>query len=102
VSALALVARRDIWRHRLRSALVVSLIALPVAAMVAGIVLYRTTTPSDERSTTAQMGRADLMASNATRADLERYLPAGSRVVFTFYWTEEKRWEGTNFEVCVE
>ncbi|HTM40235.1 MAG TPA: glucan 1,4-alpha-glucosidase [Terriglobales bacterium] len=29
-------------------------------------------------------------------------LPAGSRVVFTFYWTEEKRWEGTNFEVCVE
>ena len=29
-------------------------------------------------------------------------LPAGSRVVFTFYWTGDKRWEGTNFEVCVE
>jgi len=80
IRALALVARRDVWRHRLRSALVVALIALPVAAMVAGIVLYRTTTPSDDRSTIAQMGRADLLASNATRADVERYLPAGSRV----------------------
>jgi hypothetical protein len=29
-------------------------------------------------------------------------LAAGARVVFTFYWTEDKRWEGTNFEVCVE
>ncbi len=29
-------------------------------------------------------------------------LPSGSRVAFTFYWTEEERWEGTNFEVEVE
>ncbi len=29
-------------------------------------------------------------------------LLSGSSVVFTFYWTEEKRWEGTNFEVKVE
>jgi len=29
-------------------------------------------------------------------------LPAGSRVIFTFYWTQDKRWEGTDFEVCVE
>jgi glucoamylase len=29
-------------------------------------------------------------------------LPSGSRVAFTFYWTEEERWEGTNFEVQVE
>jgi glucoamylase len=29
-------------------------------------------------------------------------LPAGTRVVFTFYWTDDKRWEKTNFEVCVE
>jgi glucoamylase len=29
-------------------------------------------------------------------------LPSGSSVVFTLYWTEEKRWEGTNFEVKVE
>ncbi len=29
-------------------------------------------------------------------------LPSGSRVAFTLYWREEQRWEGTNFEVCVE
>src|SRR6185437_9475608 len=61
-------------------ALVVALIALPVAAMVAGIVLYRTTTPTDERSTRAEMGRADLSSFTEARADLERYLPAGSRI----------------------
>jgi glucoamylase len=29
-------------------------------------------------------------------------LPAGSQVGFTFYWPQEKRWEGTNFNVVVE
>ena len=29
-------------------------------------------------------------------------LPAGAHVLFTFYWTDDQRWEGTNFEVCVE
>lgn len=29
-------------------------------------------------------------------------LPSGSRVLFTFYWSGEKRWEGANFEVLVE
>jgi glucoamylase len=29
-------------------------------------------------------------------------LPAGSEIVFTFYWTQEQRWEGTNFSVVVE
>ena len=29
-------------------------------------------------------------------------LPLGSHVVFTVYWTGEQRWEGTDFEVCVE
>ena len=28
-------------------------------------------------------------------------LIAGARIVFTFYWPEENRWEGTNFEVVV-
>jgi putative ABC transport system permease protein len=78
--ALSLVAWRDIARHRLRGALVVALIALPVAAMVAGIALYRTTTPTPDRSATGQMGRADLFAMNTTRSALEAYLPAGSRI----------------------
>jgi len=26
-------------------------------------------------------------------------LPAGSRIVFTFYWPETAHWEGVNFSV---
>jgi len=29
-------------------------------------------------------------------------LPAGSQVVFTFYWPQENRWEGTDYGVVVE
>ena len=29
-------------------------------------------------------------------------LAAGSEIVFTFYWTQEQRWEGTDFSVVVE
>jgi glucoamylase len=29
-------------------------------------------------------------------------LPAGSEIVFTFYWLEEQRWEGTDYSVVVE
>jgi len=29
-------------------------------------------------------------------------LPAGGQVVFTFYWPEENRWEGTDYTVTVE
>jgi putative ABC transport system permease protein len=78
--ALARVARRDIARHRGRSILVVALVALPVAAMVAGIALYRTTTPSEERNVTSQMGRADLLVFGASRADVEANVPVGSRL----------------------
>lgn len=78
--ALGLVARRDITRYRLRSALVVALIALPVAAMVAGISIYRTTQPTQERDDVARMGRADLIAIGTTREALQPYLPSGSIV----------------------
>jgi putative ABC transport system permease protein len=76
--ALALVARRDISRHRLRSVLVVALIALPVAAMVAGTAIYRTTQSTPERDDIARMGRADLIAFGASRETLAQYVPASS------------------------
>jgi putative ABC transport system permease protein len=78
--ALARVAWRDIARHRGRSILVTLLVLLPVAAMVAGIALYRTTMPTQEREDVARMGRADLLAFSTTRAALAPYLPAGSVV----------------------
>jgi putative ABC transport system permease protein len=78
--ALARVAWRDIARNRGRSILVTLLVLLPVAAMVAGIAIYRTTLPTQEREDVARMGRADLLAYDTTRAGLATYLPAGSVV----------------------
>src|SRR5437870_3498704 len=78
--AVGRVAWRDITRHRGRSLLVVLLIALPVAAMVAGIALLRTTEPSQERRDAEQFGRADLIAQGVSRAELDPYLPTGSIV----------------------
>jgi putative ABC transport system permease protein len=76
--ALARVARRDIARHRARSVLVASLILLPVAAMVAGISIFRTTQPTVEAGVIARMGRADLLAMGVSRAELTKHLPTGS------------------------
>lgn len=80
IGALTRVARRDIARHRGRSLLVVVLIALPVAAMVAGIAILRTTEPSQQRRDAEQFGRADLIAQGVSRAELDPYLPPGSTV----------------------
>src|SRR5262245_24558971 len=78
--ALTRVAWRDITRHRGRSLLVVLLIALPVAAMVAGIAILRTTQPSQERRDLEVLGRADIVAQGVSRDKLEKYLPAGSTI----------------------
>lgn len=80
VRALLRIARSDISRHRARSVLVVALVALPVAAMVAGTAIYRTTQPTLEREDLARMGRADLIAFGTPRDELERHLPSGSTV----------------------
>lgn len=85
--ALGRIARRDILRHRGRSILVLALIALPVAAMVAGIALYRTTTPTSESANASRMGRADLIAYNTNPAELAAYMPPGS-VIEAVVWNE--------------
>jgi glucoamylase len=54
---------------------------------------WRTAQDSSSRDTGIGVHVVDLPA---------QHLPSGSRVVFTFYWTEEKRWEGENFDVLVE
>jgi glucoamylase len=36
-------------------------------------------------------------------ADLpSNQLPVGRDIVFTFYWLQEQRWEGTNYSVTVD
>jgi putative ABC transport system permease protein len=83
VRAIGRIAWRDIARHRLRSLLVTLLVLLPVAAMVGGIAIYRTITPTPDRSDLATFGRADLIATGTTRADLVSFVPAGSTVEAT-------------------
>ena len=54
---------------------------------------WQTSQDSASRDTGVGVHLVDLPTGN---------LPSGSWVAFTFFWTEEKRWEGTNFEVVVE
>ena len=58
----------------------VMLVLLPVAAMVAGIAILRTTQPSQAREDAAQFGRADLMAQGVSEEKLRPWLPAGSTI----------------------
>ncbi|MGH9511081.1 MAG: glucan 1,4-alpha-glucosidase [Terriglobales bacterium] len=54
---------------------------------------WQTVTDVDTRDTGLGMYAADLPTSN---------LNPGTEIVFTFYWPEAGRWEGTNFSVVVE
>jgi putative ABC transport system permease protein len=78
IRAMALVGRRNVASHRGRSLLVLALIALPVAAMVAGISIMRTTEPTEEQRDTWRMGRADLLVHGASESDVTAWLPDGS------------------------
>jgi putative ABC transport system permease protein len=83
--ALARVAWRDIRRNRGRSVLVTLLILLPVAGMVTGIAIYRTTQPSQERRDAEQFGRADLVAQGISEQELRPWLPPGSTIEPSFW-----------------
>lgn len=72
------IARRNISRQRGRSVLISLLVLLPVAAMVAAISIFRTTSPTLDQLVTSQMGRGDLRAQVNTRDELQKYLPSGS------------------------
>ena len=77
------MARRDLRRHSHRSALIVALVALPVAGLTAGIVLLRAATVTGEQRATAMLGAATLRADAASpQATLDpATLPPGSRTV---------------------
>jgi putative ABC transport system permease protein len=86
ISALLRLARRTVRRNLWRSALVVALIALPVAGMVGAGALADTSQPWPEEAATNLMGHADLLLSStepSSAADLDRlarWLPPGSVV----------------------
>ncbi|MFJ8882322.1 FtsX-like permease family protein [Streptomyces sp. NPDC102402] len=59
------IARRDALRAKGRSALVVSMIALPVLGVTAADVTYRSSAPTAAEELTAKMGSADAVFSSA-------------------------------------
>ena len=54
---------------------------------------WKTVHDTDTRDTGLGMYAADLPSSKLT---------AGAEIVFTFFWPEPQKWEGTNFSVVVE
>jgi putative ABC transport system permease protein len=77
------MARRDLRRHLRRSALIVALVALPVAGLTAGIVLLRAATPTGAQRAADVLGAATLRVdATSPQARLDpAALPAGSRTL---------------------
>lgn len=87
------LARRELWRHRRRTALLAALVALPVSGLTAEVVAVRSTTWSRPDALTALLGRADDVVdlqdlASADEADQARFrdrvaeaYPSDSRIV---------------------
>jgi putative ABC transport system permease protein len=81
--ALLRVELRDALRNRARSWLVVSLVALGMAAMVGGGALFRTARATPHERCASVLGEAALRVHTydaLTRGEFERLIPAGARV----------------------
>jgi putative ABC transport system permease protein len=68
------LARRDAWRSKGRSSLVVAMIALPVLGVTATDVLHRSFQLSPDQSATRRMGSADAILSDSGQQSV-RQLP---------------------------
>ncbi len=96
--ALARVEWRQILRHRRRSLLMLSLIAVPVAAIVGGATLLRIAEPTVEEGRAQVMGAAALRIVIAGDRDslmaARRLLPAQARTAQVFIGAEQVRVPG--------
>lgn len=88
-SASLRLARRDAWRHKGRSALVVTMIGLPVAAIVFGGVAFRTLQLSPTQQVTTQIG---------TAADAWVSAPTGRRIAQSPPGSEQGIWTGARVQ----
>jgi hypothetical protein len=64
VPALVRIARREVRRHPRRSALIVALIAFPVAVVACGLAVQATLEPTDAEIHTQELGRADIVVGD--------------------------------------
>lgn len=81
--ALARIAWRDARRHRGRSLLVLAMVALPIAALTAGVVFFSVSNPTIEQQATDVLGNADITIVGDDPTALQRAigdLPEGSAV----------------------
>lgn len=96
--ACARVAWRQARRAPGRSALVIAMIALPIAALTIGATLIRTSVPMLEEHVAGEMGSAELKVSPPVEVDpraIEAVLPRGSRVVEIKQWNKTLVIDGT-------
>ncbi len=91
--ALARVEWRQVRHHPRRAALVMLLVAVPVAAVVGGSTLATIIEPTAENRATAELGRAALavdgLATHNERQRLAARLPADARVTRLFTGGED-------------
>jgi len=101
------LARRNLWRDRWRSALIVLLIALPIAGMTVAALLVDAAMPTPQERATGRMGRADLIVwpagdvADARPADLTAVLPPGSVLEPMVTATDDAVLPGTSVELRV-
>ena len=81
ITALARIARRDLLRFKLRSLLIVVMIALPVAGMVGSIVYARTIKVEPAQQRHFLWGAADGMILPQGSSTKAPPVPAGVRLV---------------------
>lgn len=83
--AVGRIAWRDARRNRWRALLVISMIAVPVAAVTTASIAIATSIPTAEQRATAEMGAADLVVydSDAEFGDVVASLPPGSTTAIT-------------------
>ncbi|MGH2728305.1 MAG: ABC transporter permease, partial [Actinomycetota bacterium] len=91
--ACARIAWRQAKRAPGRSALIVAMIALPIAALTLVATLIRTSVPTVEEHVAAEMGSAELIvhpltSGNVDTAAMGSVLPRGSRLVVVRQWNQ--------------
>lgn len=88
--AIARISWRDIRRNRWRSALIATLIALPITGLTGGAIVVATITPSAQERATGELGEADFRISSwddsLSVEQIVSLFPQGTRSVLVHTW----------------
>lgn len=100
---IARLAFRQCMRDTTRSALIVALIAAPIALAISGGIVFRSVTPTSEQVASWDLGSADLAVSvpAGTGGEWKRLLPRGSRAVDFREWQSSLVVDGALRQVTI-